>query len=108
MEIQMFTHFWFRILLGLPGFLIWFVLYLAVRFRGIDLQNWSSLVSAGFIVLMAVGLGFDASDYAHVASVLQLNAWGFFGAAMWLRQHYRDRTPVVQGLNITETKPRQD
>jgi hypothetical protein len=102
----MFAHSWFRILLGFPGFLIWIALYLAGRHRGADLQNWTSSISAGFIVLMAVGLAFEASDNPRVASVLQLNAWGFFGAAMWLRRHHRN--PAVQPLNSAETKPPQD
>lgn len=81
--------------------LVWGMLYLVSRLGGISPALFAPWLRVGFVVLMGVSLIFFVFDRSRLSDVVAIHAWGFFGADVWIRRHYKQETEqLVTSLNL--------
>ncbi len=87
--------------LGIPSFLLWLVLYLIAKHRGISVAGMADWLKVVLFVVLGLNVIFSAMNKNTLASGLSINFWGVFLALNWVqrRSKLNERAPTV--LNIS-------
>ncbi|HVO81378.1 MAG TPA: hypothetical protein VMT28_11640 [Terriglobales bacterium] len=96
----------FRLLVMATPLAVWGMLYLACRLRGIPLPRLVPWLKGGFVALMGTSLVLFVFDRTHLSDAVAVNAWGLFGAQVWIERRYKmlETRGELTSLNLAERK----
>jgi hypothetical protein len=81
--------------------LVWGMLYFASRLGGISPTRFAPWLRTGFVVLMVGSIVLFIFDRTRLANAVAIHAWGFYGAELWIKLHYKQEAgPLVTSLKL--------
>ena len=99
-------NFWLRLAIMSTPFVIWGVLYLACRLSGISPARLQPWLRIGFRVLVGASLIEFVFDRSFLSNIISLQAWGLFGANVWITRHYKlDTKSPITSLRLSTPEP---
>jgi hypothetical protein len=90
-----------RLAIMFSPLLVWGMLFLASRLGGIAPTRFAPWLRTGFVVLMGVSIMLFIFDRTRLANVVTIHAWGFYGAELWIKLHYKQEAEqLVTSLKL--------
>jgi hypothetical protein len=94
-------NFSLRLAVMFSPLVVWGLLYLASRLGGISPTRFAPWLRTGFVVLMVVSIIFFIFDRTRIANVVAIHTWGFYGAELWIRVHFKQEAEqLVTSLKL--------